>query len=228
MRAPWGGRALELGTELGQPVPARAAVPAILPVQAPVDRTNLLDVFSIDTEVKKSDGTVLRILRRPWGFPLGPLPGDPGPVPIGFDTRQGVCHVLSTNAAAPCLRAVGTSETQRPPMQSRLHSSQITSGPTLIRRQDTGATGRLDRPARVGRERQASQESPAEPTLRDPHRSRSPQMTGSSRSAGEERMWVVDDGIREFHKVAMRRGTTARVPAAVVALASLSSSPAPA
>lgn len=107
-RAPWGGRALEEDKELlEQPVAARAAVPAILPVQAPIDRTNQLDVFSVDTEVKKSDGTVLRILRRPWGFPSGPLPGDPGPVPIGFDTRQGVCHVLSTNAAAPCLQSRG-------------------------------------------------------------------------------------------------------------------------
>lgn len=90
------------------------------------------------------------------------------------------------------------------------------------RRQATGVTGRLDRPARAGRERQTSQGLPVEPTSRDP------QMTGSSRSVREKQKRVVDDGIRELQKVAMRRAATARVLAAAVALAALSSPPAPA
>lgn len=101
MKAPWCGRSYK--SEPRQAVPARAA--NILPVQAPIDRTNPLDVFSIDVQVKAPDGTVLEILRRPMGFPSGPLPGDPGPVPLGFDSRLGVCHVLSINAAARCLQS---------------------------------------------------------------------------------------------------------------------------
>jgi hypothetical protein len=102
----------------------------------------------------------------------------------------------------------------------RIHAGSPVRRGRGRRRPATGATGRLDMPARVGRERQTSQGLPLEPASRDP------QMTGSSRSAREKRKRVVDDGIRELQKFAMRRATTARVLAAAVALAALSNSPA--
>jgi hypothetical protein len=76
-------------------------------VGAPVDRSEPIDVFSIDRAVKRPDGTVVQILRREYGFPAGRLPGDPGPVPVGFDPRREICFVLSTAAAARCLRGLG-------------------------------------------------------------------------------------------------------------------------
>jgi len=72
-------------------------------LRAPIDRSDPIDVFSIDVPVKTPDGTVLEILRRPFGYPSGRLPGDPGPVPPGFDPRTEICHVLSPAAAARCL-----------------------------------------------------------------------------------------------------------------------------
>ncbi len=101
LRAPWGGRTLEPGAAAAAEVaePAQAAVM----LRAPIDRSDPIDVFSIDVPVKTPDGTVLEILRRPFGYPSGRLPGDPGPVPPGFDPRTEICHVLSPAAAARCL-----------------------------------------------------------------------------------------------------------------------------
>jgi hypothetical protein len=81
-------------------------VPVPSPVQGTVDRRDLLTVFSIDTKVV-ANGQVLAILRRPAGYPSGPLPGDPSRFAAGIDPRQAVCHVLSPAAAARCLRGGG-------------------------------------------------------------------------------------------------------------------------
>ena len=74
----WRGRAT--GPELEGPRVARAAAQS--PVRSAVDRSMPLDVFSIDTEIK-SDGHVIVVLRRPYGFPSGPMPGDPA----GFSSQ---------------------------------------------------------------------------------------------------------------------------------------------
>ena len=78
IQAPWCGRAMSREVESPRVVPT----PAQSPVQSPVDRSVPLDVFSIDTEIK-SNGHVIVILRRPYGFPSGPMPGDPA----GFSSR---------------------------------------------------------------------------------------------------------------------------------------------
>jgi len=100
VRAPWRGRALV--SEPEAPKEARPA-PVLSPVQGAVDRSAPLDVFSIDTEIKVR-GRVLVVLRRPYGHPSGPLPGDPGRFASRVDPRLGVCHVLSAAAAGRCLR----------------------------------------------------------------------------------------------------------------------------
>lgn len=77
-KAPWSGYAMSREVEAPTVVPT----PAQSPVQSTVDRSVPLDVFSIDTEIK-SNGHVIVVLRRPYGFPSGPMPGDPA----GFSSR---------------------------------------------------------------------------------------------------------------------------------------------
>jgi hypothetical protein len=97
--APWRGG-------VSQPAEPEAALERAVrvdsPVHAVVDRRDLLGVFSIDTKFVVN-GQVRAVLRRPFGYPSGPLPGDPGPFSSAFDPRLGVCHVLSGPAAARCL-----------------------------------------------------------------------------------------------------------------------------
>jgi len=78
MQAPWRGRAMSGEAEIPTVVPT----PAQPPVQSTVDRSVPLDVFFIDTEIK-SNGHVIVILRRPYGYPSGPMPGDSA----GFSSR---------------------------------------------------------------------------------------------------------------------------------------------
>lgn len=100
VRAAWCGRVLV--SEPEAPKVARPA-PVLSPVQGAVDRSAPLDVFSIDTEIKVRE-KILVVLRRPYGHPSGPLPGDPGRFSSRVDPRLGVCHVLSAAAAVRCLR----------------------------------------------------------------------------------------------------------------------------
>jgi hypothetical protein len=78
IQAPWRGHAMSREVE----APTVVSTPAQSPVQSTVDRSVPLDVFSIDTEIK-SNGHVIVVLRRPYGFPSGPMPGDPA----GFSSR---------------------------------------------------------------------------------------------------------------------------------------------
>ena len=82
MQAPWRGRAMSGEAE----TPTVAPTPAQPPVQSTVDRSVPLDVFSIDTEIK-SNGHVIVVLRRPYGYPSGPMPGDPAGFPSRVRTR---------------------------------------------------------------------------------------------------------------------------------------------
>jgi hypothetical protein len=112
-RPAWGGRAFwdearpGIEPEEQEIAATSAAVIAPVPVQAPtIDRSIPPDVFYLDTPVR-ADGQTLAILRRPYGFPSGPLPGDPGPFSSDIDPRARVCHVLSAAAAARCSRRRG-------------------------------------------------------------------------------------------------------------------------
>ena len=109
-RPAWGGRAFwdEAGPGIEpEEREIAAAVIAPVPVQAhTIDRSIPPDVFYIGTPVR-ADGQTLAILRRPYGFPSGPLPGDPGPFSSDIDPRAGVCRVLSASAAARCSRGRG-------------------------------------------------------------------------------------------------------------------------
>ena len=69
-------------------IPTVVPTPAQSPVQSTVDRSVPLDVFFIDTEIK-SNGHVIVILRRPYGYPSGPMPGDPAGFPSRVRTRLG-------------------------------------------------------------------------------------------------------------------------------------------
>jgi hypothetical protein len=97
MRLPWSGPP---APEMAEALAPRA--PVVSPVSAMVDRRDILDVFSIDTRVV-SNGNLLAILRREFGYPAGRLPGDPGRFPSTVDPRLAVCHMLSPAAAARCL-----------------------------------------------------------------------------------------------------------------------------
>jgi hypothetical protein len=107
-QAAWAGRTFARAVPRAVPEVEAAVrpVPVPSPVQGTVDRRDLLTVFSIDTKVV-ANGQVLAILRRPAGYPSGPLPGDPSRFAAGIDPRQAVCHVLSPAAAARCLRGGG-------------------------------------------------------------------------------------------------------------------------
>ena len=72
VQAPWRGGALSSELEPPKAVPARAQSPVL----GTVDRSVPLEVFSVDTEIK-ANGRVLVILRRPYDFPSGRVPGDP-------------------------------------------------------------------------------------------------------------------------------------------------------
>jgi len=102
LQAPWGGLTIRPDAEAAPAAEAPPPAHAVVAVRAPIDRTDPAEVFSVDTNVKLPDGTVLQILRRPFGFPSGRLPGDPGPVPVGFEPGREICDVLSPPAAARC------------------------------------------------------------------------------------------------------------------------------
>jgi hypothetical protein len=72
IQAPWRGQALSPEMEPPKATPARAQSPVL----RTVDRSVPLEVFSVDTAIK-ANGQVLVILRRPYDFPSGPVPGDP-------------------------------------------------------------------------------------------------------------------------------------------------------
>src|SRR3954447_23636168 len=95
--------------------PWRAAAAAVapsrrltLPLQsATVDRSVPTATFSLDVPVRNKAGKVIEILRRPLGYPSGPLPADPGYLPGGVDPRTAICHILSRGAAARCSQGRG-------------------------------------------------------------------------------------------------------------------------
>jgi hypothetical protein len=72
VQAPWRGHALSPELEPPQAAPARVQSPVL----GAVDRSVPLEVFSVDIEIK-ANGQVLVVLRRPYDYPSGPLPGDP-------------------------------------------------------------------------------------------------------------------------------------------------------
>ncbi len=116
-RNAWAGRAsahvLEAPRDLAaRPAAAAARAPAlaglVVPVQTrTVDRAVPCDIFFLDVDVKDSTGKVLAVLRRPQGYPSGPLPSDPGSFSGTADPRTSVCRVLAPGAAARCARGRG-------------------------------------------------------------------------------------------------------------------------
>jgi hypothetical protein len=103
-KAPFRGALTRVAED--EPTPGAAAAAAASrrdPVRAPIDRAVPPDVFSLDRLVRNpQNNKVVRILRRPLGFPSGSLPGDPGAFPPLFDASYGVCHVLASAAALRC------------------------------------------------------------------------------------------------------------------------------
>jgi hypothetical protein len=84
------------------------AVKLYIPIQAVVNRSELLQIFMVDTPiVDPTTGRVLQILKDPpWGA-YGPVPGDPAWFSPMVDSRRAVCQVLSSYALGRCLRAGG-------------------------------------------------------------------------------------------------------------------------
>jgi hypothetical protein len=111
LRTPWRGRTMdfsstvdvELAAVVEEAAPALAAGRPRTPAQTgTVDRSVPLDAFSIDTPVLIG-GRVAVVLRRPLGYPAGPLPADQGRFVAGVDPRVAICRALGPGAAARCL-----------------------------------------------------------------------------------------------------------------------------
>jgi hypothetical protein len=84
-------------------------MPLRLPVQAIVDRREVLAEFTVDTNIvdPKPPHALLKILRDPVFGPYGNMPADPGSFSRQFNAATAVCAVLSAPAAARCMRAGG-------------------------------------------------------------------------------------------------------------------------
>jgi len=116
-RNAWAGRAPAHVLEAPRPAaaqrapaagPARVQAGLVVPAQTrTVDRAVPCDIFFLDVDVKDSSGTVLAVLRRPQGYPSGPLPADPGSFSGTADPRTQVCRVLAPGAGARCARGRG-------------------------------------------------------------------------------------------------------------------------
>lgn len=94
---------LEGPAEVLEPVPP----PPALPVYGPVDRADPSDLFLQEIRVLKPDETVDFVVRRPYTYPSGPFPAEPGRVPGYVDPRTAVCFNLAPGAASRCLRGGG-------------------------------------------------------------------------------------------------------------------------
>jgi hypothetical protein len=81
-----------------------APEPAVehLPVQAVVDRSDLLQPMMVDIEVI-ANGTVIQILRYPEFGPYGRDVNDPAWFSDRVSPRTAICGVLAPYAAARCL-----------------------------------------------------------------------------------------------------------------------------
>ena len=102
-KAPFGGTLARVPDDEAAPAAAAVAASRLDPVRAPINRALPAEVFSLDKLVRNPEtNKVVRILRRPFGFPSGSLPGDPGAFPPLFDASYGVCHVLAPAAALRC------------------------------------------------------------------------------------------------------------------------------
>lgn len=99
LRAPWCGH-----TVMAHEPTAAAAAPDVSPraasvrVCGPVDRRVGLLAQAVDVPAKDENGRLVAILRRPIGYPSGPLPGDPS----RFDPPP-ACAALPPMAALRCL-----------------------------------------------------------------------------------------------------------------------------
>jgi hypothetical protein len=93
-RAPWMGNAF--GHEAAElesvPVPPAQGQ---LPVQSPtIDRREPQEPRFFDTPIKAASGAILAILQRPYLWPSGGLPGDPGRL-VSATTHESLRHVAS-------------------------------------------------------------------------------------------------------------------------------------
>jgi hypothetical protein len=80
----------------------------VLPAYLPVDRAVPSEIFARDITVRNPDTQQVDfVVRRPFGYPSGPLPAQPGRVPAGVDPRTAVCRSLTPRAAARCVRQGG-------------------------------------------------------------------------------------------------------------------------
>lgn len=80
-RVPWAGERVSPSERGGARASGATGPPTsrIAATRAPVDRRESPEVFTVDVTLRDpKSGNVLLILRRPFGFPSGPLPGDPG------------------------------------------------------------------------------------------------------------------------------------------------------
>jgi hypothetical protein len=105
-RLPWAGAGVAFTEPIVTAAPA-AAKPAPLPppdpARAPIDRSVPPTVFTIDKPVRDAEtGKVVMILRRPYSFPSGALPGDAAALQPVYDAVRGACHVLAPGAALRC------------------------------------------------------------------------------------------------------------------------------
>ena len=89
------------------PPGAPVAVTRELGVYRPVDRAIFSSVFTTDIVIHKEDGSVDFVVQRDYGYPSGPLPGDPGRIPPYVDARTAVCWSLSPGAAYRCMSGGG-------------------------------------------------------------------------------------------------------------------------
>ncbi|MGY1709845.1 hypothetical protein ACI8AC_10080 [Geodermatophilus sp. SYSU D00758] len=63
-----------------------------------------IEPFAQDVRVPpEGSGPLLFIVRRYYGDPAGPLPGDPGHVPVYVESRTAVCYSLPPRGASRCL-----------------------------------------------------------------------------------------------------------------------------
>jgi hypothetical protein len=82
----------------------RAQAPDVgyLPVQAVVDRTDMLSPKLVDIDIFDVQGNIIQVLRYPEFGAYGRLPSDPGvfSLPVSFGTA--ICPTLAAYAAARC------------------------------------------------------------------------------------------------------------------------------
>jgi hypothetical protein len=79
--------------------------PLRLPVQAVVDREEMLQPFMIDTPITDpTTGKVLEVLRAPVNGSHGSEPSDPAFFCAKIDFRVGLGHVFSSDTVPDCAR----------------------------------------------------------------------------------------------------------------------------